>query len=181
MAFGLGTGVLALLTVLPMQLLDAGQAGVATLFCARGVGAVGGPLLAHLLNRHSLRQRARWAAVGVLSTGLFYALLAYAPSLAWAALWVVLAHIGSGVQWVLSTTLLQQCVDDAFRGRVMAFDFAGVTLSSAVSILVFGQAMDTFGIRQAGLAGAIALAGFGLIWLVFFGWFRRDLFATARG
>jgi MFS family permease len=175
-AFGVGTGVLALLTVLPMQVLGAGQSGVAMLFSARGLGAVAGPVAAHRLARSSVLGRARWAGWGVVFTGLFYLLVSQALSLKAAALWVVLAHVGSGLQWVLSTTLLQQSVDDAFRGRVMAFDFAGVTLAMSVSTLLFGQAIDHFGVRPAGGAAALLMVAMGILWLTLFTVWRRPLF-----
>ena len=189
-SFGLGTGVLSLLTVLPLQFFAAGQAGVAEvellssscawavtvlggdettngwLQSARGLGAVGGPLLAQRWMNRSLGSRALLAGWGIVLTGVFYALVAQAPTLAWAALWVVTAHLGSGVQWVLSTTLLQQCSQDRFRGRVMALDFAGVTLSMALSTMAFGYAMDAFGARHVGMVGSLLLSGLGLLWLV---------------
>ncbi|MBT9582784.1 MFS transporter [bacterium] len=175
-AFGLGTGVLAMLTVLPMQVLHSGQSGVATLFSARGLGAVVGPVMAHSLARSSVAGRARWAGWGIVFTGLFYLLVSQAASLRAAACWVLLAHVGSGLQWVLSTTLLQQSVDDAYRGRVMAFDFAGVTLSMSVSTLAFGSAIDHFGVRAAGGTAALLMVLMGILWLMVFTGWRRQVF-----
>lgn len=175
-SFGMGTGVLTLLTILPLQVFHAGDAGVAMLFSARGVGALAGPFLAQRFMGVSLLNQARLAALGVVVAGFFYGLLAVAPILKLAALWVVLAHLGSGLQWVLSTYLLQKCCHDEFRGRVMSLDFAGVTLGMALSSLLFGLAVDRFGPHSAGLVGAMLLGGFGLLWLVVFGGWKRQWF-----
>ena len=175
-SFGMGTGVLTLLTILPLQVFHAGEAGVATLFSARGVGALAGPFLAQRFMGISLLAQARLAALGVVVAGYFYGLLAVAPVLKVAALWVILAHLGSGLQWVLSTFLLQKCCDDEFRGRVMALDFAGVTAGMALSSPLFGMAVDLYGPHSAGMAGAVLLASFGLLWLLVFGGWKRRWF-----
>jgi len=175
-SFGMGTGVLTLLTILPLQVFHAGEAGVATLFSARGLGALAGPFLAQRFMGISLLAQARLAALGVVVAGFFYGLLAVAPALKLAALWVILAHLGSGLQWVLSTFLLQKCCDDEFRGRVMALDFAGVTAGMAVSSPLFGLAVDHYGPHAAGVVGAILLASFGLLWLMVFGGWKRRWF-----
>lgn len=175
-SFGMGTGVLTLLTILPLQVFHAGEAGVATLFSARGLGALAGPFLAQRFMNVSLLAQARLAALGVVVAGCFYGLLAVAPVLKLAALWVIMAHLGSGLQWVLSTYLLQKYCEDEFRGRVMALDFAGVTLGMAVSSPLFGLAVDHYGAHSAGLVGAVLLASFGLIWLLVFGGWKRRWF-----
>lgn len=176
-AFGLGTGVLSLLTILPMQTYRAGEAGVALLFSARGVGALAGPFLAQRFLGNRLLTKARLAAAGVVVAGTFYALVSVSPWLKLAALWVVLAHMGSGLQWVLSTYLLQQCCADEYRGRVMAFDFAGVTLAMGLASMVFGAAVDRWGAGPAGVAGSALLGALGLLWLLIFGIWKRGWFA----
>lgn len=168
--FGLGTGILGLLTVLPLQVFQTGEGGVGTLFSARGTGAVAGPFLAQRWAHKSLTGRVRLIGLGLILTGFFYILVARAADLYTCALWVLLAHVGSSIQWVLSTTLLQQCCQEEFRGRVMAFDFAGVTLSMALSTLVFGFLIDDYGARQAGFAGSLFLGCLGIWWSLTFGW-----------
>ena len=72
--------------------------------------------------------------------GVFYVALAWAPTLAVAALCVLCAHFGGSILWVFSTVLLQMEVPDRFRGRVFAAELALVTLMSSASSYWTGYA-----------------------------------------
>jgi hypothetical protein len=62
--------------------------------------------------------------------------LGAAPTLALACLAVVAGHAGTSINWVFSTTMLQQMTEDRYRGRVFSADFAGLFLTmAAVSFL----------------------------------------------
>ncbi|HYO51284.1 MAG TPA: hypothetical protein VEU50_00650, partial [Archangium sp.] len=107
----------------------------------------------------------------MMTYGLAYALLPFAPSLPLAALCVLLAHLGGGAQWVLSTYGLQVSTPDRLRGRVLALDFGLATLAIGVSSLAAGAAAEGVGLARAswGLAGASLL--YGTWWL----WWTRGL------
>jgi hypothetical protein len=70
---------------------------------------------------------------GFIAGGLGYIALSGAPNLALACAAVVVAHGGSSVVWVFSTTLLQRYSEDAFRGRVFAADLGIFMLTIAAS------------------------------------------------
>ena len=166
--WGLGTGIFALLTVMPMQIFKAGTQGVSVLFGARGVGAFCGPFLAQFCAPGNFPLRAHLAALGILLTGLFWAGFGGAPSIWLAALLVVAGSASSGLVWVLSTSLLQQITEDRIRGRVMALDFGQTMLSMACSTLVYGFAIDKFGAREVGIGGGALMVALAVLWMPLF-------------
>ena len=84
-----------------------------------------------------------------LSFGVFYLGLSIAPTLAIAAPLVLLAHLGGGAQWTLSTYGLQRRAPDHIRGRILAGDFGIVTLIITVSNLAAGGLASVVGARVA--------------------------------
>jgi hypothetical protein len=71
----------------------------------------------------------------VSTCGLGYALIGFLQWEAWFVLFVVLAHAASGVNWVLSTVLLQERSEDEWRGRMFSTDFLLMTLVNGFSTL----------------------------------------------
>lgn len=181
--WGLGGGVLALLSVLPVEVLHAGDPGIGTLYASRGVGALFGPLLARALAVGRPRRMALLAALGVVSSGIFYAAFSLAPTLQWAATFVFIAHLGGGTQWVLSSTLLQRTVADRMRGRVSSLDFAGLTLTMTLSNLACGWCMSRgiAGPRAVGVTAGLLLVVLGAGWIAWYGWLRPPDFAHRDG
>ena len=80
-----------------------------------------------------------------LGFSVFYLAGAWAPVIYLAALAIAIAHLGGGAQWTLSTYGLQVRTPDAIRGRVMAGDFAIVTLVMSISSLLAGVASENVG------------------------------------
>ena len=99
-----------------------------------------------------------WASIGFAAA---YVGAAWAPTLLLAAVLVMLAHLGGGAQWTLSTYGLQLEVDDPILGRVMAGDFAIVTLVLSVTSVGAGALSTAVGVRWAMtvFAAVAALAG----------------------
>ncbi len=96
--------------------------GLGLLMAARGVGALIGPFLGRSLAGPQDR-RLFGAIGGALATfGVGYALLGLAPALGFAMGAVLIAHIGGGAQWTLSSYGLQRVVPDRIRGRIFAVD-----------------------------------------------------------
>ena len=78
---------------------------------------------------------------------------------------VMFAHLGGGAQWTLSTYGLQVRAPDDMRGRVLAGDFALITLTLAVSSVAAGIVSEQIGARgTVAVFGAIA-AGSSLVYL----------------
>jgi MFS family permease len=90
--------------------------------------------------------------VGVLA-------IALASGLGWALIGVLLRSLGSGSVWVFSSVLLQRLTQDAFRGRVFAFDFTAFTLTQSIGVIWAGYAQDQLGMSvQQGLLSAAAVS-----------------------
>src|SRR5262249_23480663 len=155
--WGIGGGVLLLLTIFGKKVFPLGRDGSASiglLYAARGLGALIGPILARSIGGSSTASLRKGIAVAFFQAALFYLLFATAPSLWIAALLVMGAHAGGSIQWVYSTTLLQVVVPNRFLGRVFALDNAFLTLAMSLSTYLTGWGLD-HGIGPRELAAAL--------------------------
>ncbi len=96
--------------------------------------------------------------------GISYFGLAFAPTLATAALCVLLGHAGAGSQWSFSSFGLQMYTASELKGRIFGLDFAAVTLTSTASQLLFGWLAISTPITTIFFWLAVAAVGFGIIW-----------------
>ncbi len=126
---------------------SAGTAGFATglLFCARGIGTALGPILARRRYGSSDASLRRQIAGSFVFAGLAYAFFGPVTQLWAAGLVVALAHMGGSTLWVASTTWWQRHVEDAFRGRVFAVEFFGMTLAFTAGGIATGAVYDATG------------------------------------
>lgn len=162
---GLANGVVGLLTVLAVKRFNSGDGGTGLLLAARGFGVVIGPLLAGRLGgTRDIPAILRVCAVSCLGYGVFYWGVAFSPAIVLAGLFTLLAHVGGGAQWTLSTLGLTIATPDAFRGRILSADFALVTLSMSISLVVGGLIGDHFGAR----AGLLILGSVAVVWGAFY-------------
>jgi hypothetical protein len=146
--FGLGTGMIGLLPVFAARLF-AGQgpggspeAAIGVLYAARGLGSLLGPFGARVFVGADLRRLFPAIAAAMALFGGAYALFPAAPGL-WAAAGIVLvAHLGGGTQYTMTSYGLQQITPDRVRGRIMAFELGLVTLSMSASLLAAGRAAE---------------------------------------
>jgi MFS family permease len=172
--YGIGAGVVAMVSVFGREVFRAGAFGIGLLFAARGIGALLGPFLI----RGAMRtDDARYRAIAacVLAFGVGYAALAVSTSLAAGFAAILFAHLGGGAAWQISTYGLQREVPDFIRGRVFAADYGFVTLTMACSGLATGFASDRFGPMRATLATASLCLLFGVAWA----WSTRKLWARS--
>ncbi len=117
--------------------------GFGLFFFARGVGTGLGPILA----RAFLKNEEAWPSlVGylIIVSGLIYFLVGISVSYAlWTTvLLVILAHSASGANWVLSTVMMQQWVEDEVRGRVFSTDMLILSVAFSTSTSVAGYLME---------------------------------------
>ena len=163
--YGLGAGVVAMLSVFGREVFQAGALGIGLLFAARGVGALLGPFVI----RGALRtDEARYRSIAfcVLAFGAGYAGLAFSKTLAVGILAIAFAHLGGGAAWQVSTYGLQREVPDFIRGRVFSADYGFVTLTMALSGLGAGIASDQFGPTAATVGTAAVCIVFGVVWAI---------------
>jgi MFS family permease len=169
--WGLAGGVLLLLTVFGQRVFPiagGAAAGIGVLYGARGIGTGIGPIALRWMLGQQPRTLRRSLGPSFFGVGVFYAALAMAPTLTFAAVAVALAHFGGSILWVFSTVLLQLEVPDRFRGRVFAAELALTTLVSSASSYWTAHELDRVG-RSPRLLAFVLGALFcipGALWLL---------------
>lgn len=171
--YGIGAGVVAMLSVFGREVFKAGALGIGLLFAARGVGALLGPFIVRGISRTD-DQQYRSISYSVFVFGAGYMALALSPNLWLGLLGVALAHLGGGAQWQTSSYGLQRETPDWIRGRVFSVDFGFVELTISVSSLLTGIMADRFGPIHA----TIATATLCVAWAVAWGVSTRKLWRT---
>jgi MFS family permease len=178
--FGLAGGVLALIVVLAKDVFAGGEVGFGILLAGRGVGALIGPFIGHRLAGPGHRRLLPVIALALAVFGVGYVAVGAAPSLWVAALAVMVAHLGGGAQWVLSSFGLQRIVPDRIRGRVFSFDYALITLTFSASAVAATLLADALGARAATqIVGAVAFLWSATWWFLIRGVRSRPLFEAA--
>lgn len=160
----LAGGVILLLTVFAEDVFNAGAIGIGMLQLARGIGIVVGPLLAARFAMERIDRSQRLIVVGFMLTGLSYLAFGLAPSLGIAMVFVFMAHMGWGSNWMLSAALLQQLTPDFVRGRIFSMDLGLVTLMLAISTFVTGLAVDYFDPHIVAVGLGLTFIIYGVLW-----------------
>ncbi|MFM8417398.1 MAG: hypothetical protein ACKOAT_07945, partial [Actinomycetota bacterium] len=159
MTFAIGAGVVSQLAVYAADAFSSGDAGRGFLLGARGVGSGIGPLIGARFAKGDLRRVLLVCGVSGMIFSVGYLAASAAPLLIVACACVMFAHLGGGAQWTLSTYGLQVRAPDEMRGRVLAGDFALITLTLAVSSVAAGLVSEQIGARgTVAVFGAIAAA-----------------------
>ena len=159
MTFAIGAGVVSQLAVYAADAFSSGDAGRGLLLGARGVGSGIGPIIGSRFAKGDLRRVLLVCGVAGLVFSAGYMAAAAAPMLIIAGVSVMFAHLGGGAQWTLSTYGLQVRAPDDMRGRVLAGDFALITLSLALSSIAAGIVSEQVGARATvAIFGALAAA-----------------------
>jgi MFS family permease len=168
--WALSGGILVLLTVFGEQVFSTGGQGgkSGVLYSVRGVGAALGPILAWHYFGETRKDMYRSISLAFFVSSGAYILFSRASNLFWAMPFVLLGHLGGSIQWVFSTTLLQQIVPDRYRGRVFAADMALLTLVLSLSTYFTGLGLD-HGVDPRLLALRLALLFLlpGTFWMVY--------------
>ena len=164
-------GIVGLLPAFATRRFAGTDVATGLLFAARGLGAMLGPILARSIVGATPVRRAIILVCGIstLTYCVFYA--AFPPvaalgTFSLAALLVVLAHLGGGAQWSMSTYGLQHETPDQFRGRVMSLDYGLATLWIGVSSIAAGLLADAYGEASATWWLAAIGATYAVAWLI---------------
>jgi len=134
--------------------------GMSLLLGARGVGAMIGPLFAAPWAGHQTNRLRNSIFYGYLLVALGYTLIGKASNVWFACMWVAVAHSGSALVWVFSTTLLQLNTDDRFRGRVFSADLGLCMLTIALGAWTCGWLLDI------GMSALTLVTATGLVMLI---------------
>lgn len=172
--FGLGAGLISIVPAFAAARYGAGEATIGILLGARGLGVLIGPFLARRATATTERILTG-CGVAALAYGALYLVMPLIASPWLAALVVLAAHLGGGAQWTLSTYGIQMAAPDALRGRILAADFALVTLTLSVSSVLGGAVASRLGpgVAIQGLA-AVSLV-WGSVYLIGTRRLRRSL------
>jgi Transmembrane secretion effector len=162
--FGLGVGVVALLPILATDAFRSGDEGIGLLFAARGLGALLGPFVAVGLVGTSIRRLLSALAWAMALYGVIYLFVAGAPVIGVAAALAVVAHMGGGAQWVLSTYGLQKLSPDRVRGRILSMDLGLVSLTIGLSSIAAGRLADAYPPRVVMAGLAVVEIGYAVVW-----------------
>lgn len=146
---------------------EAPAVGIGLLYAARGLGTGIGPIAA----RNLVPDPRRWPSLigwGVLVSGLMYLATSVAPWGWGLTVLVLLAHLPSGANWVLSTVLLQQRTDDRFRGRVFSTEWLLLTVVNAGAILAASVVLEAGWLELRSTIALFAALQWvsGIVWLV---------------
>lgn len=169
-AWGLGGGILALLAVFGEKIFPVGRSaatGIGVLYTARGIGTAIGPFAARRFTGETRSQMQTAIGVSFIIGGIFYVAFGTAANFLFAVVVLAVAHMGGSIIWVFSTVLLQQSVEDNFRGRVFAAELALLTLTMAASNYATGELLDRYGLSPRTVTVGIGIFFMlpGLLWL----------------
>jgi hypothetical protein len=161
-----GGGMVYMLTLLGGEVAPAAQAtGIGVLFAVRGLGTGVGPIL----GRNLFLDARRWPAVmgaNILLSGLAYGLLSRLGFGWWVTLPILVAHAGSGANWVFANVLLQRRTEDRYRGRVFATEWLLIMVADALSILAASLLLEAgwLDLRGSFLAFAAVQVATSVLW-----------------
>jgi len=166
-AWALGGGAQVFLLVLIGDAVQFGEVatGIGLLYMARGLGSGFGPV-AFRKYMSVPEFGARIILIVLCLCGGFY-LIVSVISWEWYILFFVfLSHAASGINWVLSTTMLQKRSEDEWRGRVAGTDFFLITLMMGLSALIAGSVLEytTFSVRNILAVTALLQVVAGVVW-----------------
>jgi len=156
-----------------------GDAGVALVYTAIGVGLFIGMLLARRVGSHVEVRGWTPAFMGwsIIAHGVLFAAAGLMPTLWLAALMMLLSRVLIGVEYAVQDTLLMRLLPDSYRGRVITTDRAAEIFVMSLTGMLAGRALGAEVLTPQGLAIASGLlsASPGVVWLLLFAWGRLSM------
>jgi MFS family permease len=151
----LGRAYFALLPVFARDVFQSGPQGLGVMTTMPAIGTiVAGFGLATLKGQVALQ---RWFFVAAMGAAAGAIAFAAAPWYGLALGILVLIGLALTSAFTLSQTLIQQVVEESFRGRVMSLYMACTIAAWRMAALPFGFLAERFGAREAVAGGAVAL------------------------
>jgi MFS family permease len=156
---------------LAKETFGAGDAGYGLLVSLWGVGMVAGSVSTAVLGDRTPLMPVYFSGVFLWALALLSTGISPVFFLALGALTV--AGISNGVDNVVTDTILQKQVPDAFLGRVFSVRFMGYSAAEALAYTLGGLLVDATGPRSTYLLSGAATATAGLFLLILLLLFRR--------
>lgn len=155
-----------LLIIVAEDILMMGSIGLGILYAARGIGTGIGPVV----GRRVFKSESRWVkGMGffMICAGFMYGVVSLVESVLVMGFFVMLAHMASGSNWVMSTVLLQRRAPDTYRGRVFSLEWLLFTLAQSISVTVAALLLefDILTIRETMGVFSVLLIISGFGWL----------------
>jgi MFS family permease len=151
----LGRSYFALLPVFARDVFDSGPQGLGIMITMPAVGTIiAGFGLATLKGSPALQ---RWFYLAATITSATLLAFAFSPWLGLSLGILVFVGLGTTSAATFSQTLIQQVVEEAFRGRVMSLYMACTIAAWRLAALPFGFVAEKFGAREAVAGGAVLL------------------------
>ena len=145
------------------------SATLGLIYLAVGLGTGLGPLVARRVTGDTPPPMYWAILVAYIAMVSGYLLLGISSTLLLVLVGTFVRTIGTGINWVYASSLLQMLVPRQYLGRVFAFDMAMMTLASSASTLWAGWAADSLGWSPHQIA--LALSGVSVVmaagWCVF--------------
>lgn len=149
-------GGFGLFSTYSLTIYGTGDWGTAMLYAGRGIGAFISPLIiTGIISLTNLRPMNRLIRAGMVLVVVGYGLFAFTMSPWTGMICAGIAHWGNAWAMSLSGLIVQANTPDHVRGRVLALDSVGWTLTSAVSNLI----VAVLAINISPEAGVLAVVG----------------------
>lgn len=160
-------GLVYMLILISEEVLMMGTIGLGILYAGRGLGTAIGPVLV----RRFIKDDRKWITtmgMAMVTTGICYLILGQTDMLWLMVIFVVLAHCGSGANWVMSTVMLQKRAPDDLRGRVFSSEWLFFTVTQSISVLTSSLLLDynILTLRELMFIFSFLLIITGIIWLL---------------
>jgi len=160
-------GLVYMLILISEEVLMLGSIGVGLLYASRGLGTAAGPIIGKRIfdNENSwVKAMGFW----MIMAGLMYVAVGLVESLLLMVIFVFLAHLASGANWVMSTVLLQRRAPDYIRGRVFSFEWLFFTLAQSLSVFMAAniREVELLNLPQTIVVFAVLLIVIGFSWLL---------------
>lgn len=155
-----------MLIIIAEEVLMMGSIGLGILYAARGVGTGIGPVM----GRRLFKKESAWVrGMGffMIAAGLMYLVVSSVESIIMMGIFVMLAHMASGSNWVMSTVLLQRRAPDTFRGRVFSLEWLLFTLAQSISVTIAALILEyeILNIQETMAVFSLLLIISGVVWL----------------
>lgn len=147
-----------------------GDAGVAALYTAVGLGLLLGTILARRVGSRVELHGITAGFIGwmVFAHGILFALAGLMPTLWLAALMIFLSRVVIGAEFAVQDTLLVRLLPDNLRGRVITTDRAAEIMMTSITTVVAGWSLHLITPRTLTVVSGLFSAAPGLVWLLLF-------------